>query len=196
MGRPETDLFRSGAMTILGSGLHEAGQHEDALSVQEAEFAMERRRGAAEDYMLGLQNNIAKSYDQLGRREEALRMHREIYAARLRLTGPRDGLTLFAAGNLARQLLTSNLWAEAKQFLREQIPIALEALGPDHVETLKMRGRYATVLVRGSEKDYAGAVTILDDVVRRCRRVCGDSHPLTERAQGALAAARRLLSMS
>ena len=100
------------------------------------------------------------------------------------------------AGNLSDQLVAIPLWAEAKQFLREQIPIALEALGPDHVETLKMRGRYATVLVRGNEKDYAGAAAILEDVARRCRRVFGDSHPLTERAQGALAAARRLLSMS
>ena len=33
-------------MTELGSGLHNAEQHEDALIVQEAELATERRIGA------------------------------------------------------------------------------------------------------------------------------------------------------
>ena len=123
-------------------------------------------------------------------------MFREIYATRSRLHGPRDGKTLLLAGNLSDQLVAMQLWTEAKQFLSEQIPIALEVFGPDADVTLRMRGRYATVLVRGNEKDYAGAAAILEDVARRCRRVFGDSHPLTERAQGALAAARRLLSMS
>ena len=86
------------------------------------------------------------------------------------------------------------LCAEAKQFLREQIPLALEALGPDDAETLKMRGRYALVL--GNEGKHTEAVAITEDVVRRCRRIFGNDHPMTAKAQGALAHARKLLSKS
>ena len=89
---------------------------------------------------------------------------------------------------------TSHLWAEAKQFLREQIPLALEALGPDDAETLKMRGRYALVL--GNEGKHTEAVAITEDVARRCRRIFGNDHPLTAKAQSALAEARDLLSKS
>ncbi len=91
-------------------------------------------------------------------------------------------------------MVCCHLWAEAKRFLSEQIPLALDVCGPNDIATLKMRARYAQVL--RSEKDYAGAVTILEDVVRRSRRVFGSDHPHTERFQGSLAEARRLLTLS
>ena len=121
-------------------------------------------------------------------------MFREIYATRSRLHGPRDDETLMLAGNLSDQLVAIPLWAEAKQFLREQIPLALDVVGPNDDRTLKMRWRYALVL--GNEGKYTEAVAILEDVEQRCRRVFGDSHPTTAGAQGALESARERLSNS
>ena len=69
VGRPETDMRRQLAISVLGNGLHDAGHHEDALSVQEAELAMKRRIGASEDRLLIVQNNLASTYDLLGREE-------------------------------------------------------------------------------------------------------------------------------
>ena len=83
LGRPETDLFRSGAMTILGSGLHEAGHHEDALSVQEAELSMRRRLGQSEGVILALQGNIATTYKDLGR-PEFLPLRQRVHSAAAR----------------------------------------------------------------------------------------------------------------
>ena len=60
--------------------------------------------------------------------------------------------------------------------------------GADDLETLKMRWRWAGVLQ--NEEDHAGTLAILEDVVKRCRRVLGNSNPLTERAQLALSRAR------
>jgi hypothetical protein len=91
-------------------------------------------------------------------------------------------------------LVGSYLWVEAKQFLSEQIPIFQDVNGPDEEESLKMRWRYAIVLQR--EENYTEAVAILEDVARRYRRVFGNSHPMTARAQGALESARDLLSKS
>ena len=43
LGRPETDQVHRMAMGTLGNGLHDAGHHEDALSVREAELSTLRR---------------------------------------------------------------------------------------------------------------------------------------------------------
>ena len=145
---------------------------------------MQRRLGASEGAKLVTQGNLAASYQSIGRHEEALRMCREIHAARSRLQGPRDGETLLAASNLSDQLITMRLCAEAKQFLSEQIPLALEALGPDDDNVLRMRWRYAFVL--RNEGNYTEAVAILEDVEQRCRRIFGISHPLTAHIQHAL----------
>ena len=90
--------------------------------------------------------------------------------------------------NFSNQLVTRQLWAEAKQFLREQIPLALDVVGPNDDRTLKMRWRYALVLQ--IEGKYTEAVAILEDVTLRCRRVFGVSHPLTAHIQGVLENAR------
>ena len=104
VGRPETDWARRRAFNVLGNGLSNANHDEDALTVGEAELAMERRLGASEETILVVQGNLANTYAELGRLEEALRLYREVYAANLRLHGPRDAQTLHAASNLSDQL--------------------------------------------------------------------------------------------
>ena len=52
LGRPEEDFTRGMALTRLGNGLFNAGHHEDALSVQEAELSMKRRLGSSEENVL------------------------------------------------------------------------------------------------------------------------------------------------
>ena len=142
-----------------------------------------------------MQGNLANTYAELGRLEEALRLYREVYAANLRLHGPRDAQTLHAASNLSDQLCQMALLAEAKQFLSEQIPLFYDVCGIDDLETIKMRWRYAGVLSQQNE-GHTEAVATLEDVVRRCRRVFGVSHPLTAKAQYALGRARKRLSKS
>ena len=194
VGRPGRDGPRINAMRLLGNGLYAANHYEDALSVQEAELSMWRRLGAQEERLLIVQTNLAVTYRKLGRREEALRMFREMYAARSRLHGPRHRATFLSAGNLSDLMVESHLWDEAKQLLREQIPLALETFGPDDDETLRMRWRYALVLQ--IEGKYTEAVAILEDVARRYRRVFGISHPMTAKSQGVLEGARGRLSYS
>ena len=87
VGRPETDQVRGMAMTQLGNGLYDAKHYEDALSVKEAELSMLRRLGASEENMLVAQSNLATTYDELGRHEEALRMRETYTLDRLKLMG-------------------------------------------------------------------------------------------------------------
>ena len=83
--------------TQLGNGLTAAARHEDALSVREAELDMRRRVGASEDVMLGMQGNLAITYESLGRSEQALQLKRDVYVGRAKLNGEEHERTLRAA---------------------------------------------------------------------------------------------------
>ena len=72
------------AMSVLGSGLSDAKHDEEALSVQEAELAMKRRLGVPVEQMLVAQANLAITYENLGRLDEALRLKRDVYTGFLK----------------------------------------------------------------------------------------------------------------
>ena len=114
VSRPETDGPRRGAMTELGNGLHEADRNEEALSVQEVELSMARRLSAPEDHILGLMGNLASTYTELGRGEEALPLRRDVYSGCLRLHGEEHEETLREASNYASCLNRIERFKEAK----------------------------------------------------------------------------------
>ena len=68
----------------------------------EAELSMRRRLGADEDHFR--QGNLATTYLQLGRLEQALRMRQDVYSGLLRINGEEDRDSLLEAHNLARPL--------------------------------------------------------------------------------------------
>ena len=84
-------------MTQLGNGLSQADLHADALSVQVAELSTLRRLGADEDHILSVQGNLATTYLQLGRLEQALRVRQDVYSGLLRINGEEDRDSLLEA---------------------------------------------------------------------------------------------------
>ena len=169
-------------MTPLGNGLSDAKHHEDALSVREAELSMERRLGAPEDNILRVQNNLASTYQQLGRVEQALCMRRDIYSGRLRLQGEEHRETFLAALNYAISLVHLRRFEEAKSLLRKTVPVARRVLGESDRLMLTMRANYAAALCRDDSAtldDLREAVTTLEDAGRIARRVFGGEHPVT-----------------
>ena len=95
VGRPEADWARGAAMTELGLCLSAVNQHEDALSVGEAELAMLWRLGAPEDFILATLSNLATTYSRMGR-NEAVQMQRDVYSGRLKLNDEEHYDTLWA----------------------------------------------------------------------------------------------------
>ena len=80
LGRPEGDKARSFAMRCLGAVYRMQDHHEDALVVKEAELSMLRRLGASEKAFSSVQgNNLANTYQKLGRLEEAHALCDETY---------------------------------------------------------------------------------------------------------------------
>jgi hypothetical protein len=129
-----------------------------------------------------VQSNLACTYANLGRREEALLMRRDVYSGRLKLNGEEHLNTLQAASNYAVSLLSLPRFEEAKLLLQKTMPVARRVLGEGHKLTLLMRSNYAEALWRdpaATLDDLREAVTTLEDVARTARRVLGGAHPIT-----------------
>ena len=198
VGRAETDSTRLYAMTQLGNGLCDAGHHEDALSVQEAELAIKRRLGASEDSenILAVQSNLAMTYTSLGRDEEALHLRRGVYSVCLKQFGEHEH-TLLAANNYAASLVNLRRFKEAKSLMLKMMPVARRVLGENDETKLRMRWYYAVALNQDDAAtldDLREAVTTLVDAERIARRVFGGAHPNTEGIGGDLRNARALLA--
>jgi hypothetical protein len=196
VGRPEADEARKLAMTQLGNGLSDAKHHEDALTVMEAELSMRRRLGDFEHNILAVQGNLANTYEELGRSEEALRIERDVYFGWLKLNGEEHEETLLAANNYVWGIFQLDRFEEAKSLLRKTMPVARRVLGENYHLTLKMRWAYARALYRaeGATLDeIREAVTTLEDLERTARRVFGGAHPTTVGIENELQEARELL---
>ena len=169
-------------MTHLGNGLCEAGHHEDALLVRQAEMAALQRLGAPVESIVVTMSNLASTYQSLGRLEEALRVWKDVYSGGLRILGEEDGQTLISVLNYAKVLVDLERYKEAKALLRKSLPVARRNLGDCHDTTLRMRWICAEAFYNDDDAtldDRREAVRTLEDLVRIARRVFGGAHPIT-----------------
>ena len=104
LARPENHFVRVGAINLLGNGLSAAGHFEDTLPVKEAELSMHRRLGTPAAHVLVTRGNLANTYGELGRFEQALQIYRDLYADHVKFNGEDDVGTLIAAQNYATSL--------------------------------------------------------------------------------------------
>ncbi|CAH0374221.1 unnamed protein product [Pelagomonas calceolata] len=199
LGRPETDQIRSMAMNQLGNGLLEADHHEDACSVQEAQLSTLRHftdTEMSENNILAMQNNLAATYGNLGRYEDALRMQRDVHSGRLKLLGAEHNRTMSAATNYAMTLKRLGHFEEARSVLRKTIPVARRVLGESHIFTLQMKSVYAEALCADHSAtldDLREGVTTLEETEPTARRVLGGAHPLVGTIESDLRNAKALL---
>ena len=201
VGRPtwggRRRICRVSATGLLGNGLSDAENYEDALSVQEAELAMMRRLGAAEVTIIITQNNLASTYGELGRDEDALRMQREVYSGHMRIHGEEHYTTLVAAANYAACLGRLKRVKETKVLMRKTIPVARRVLGGSHELLIRLGSNYAGALFEDPNAtldDIREAVTTLEDLERTARRVLGGAHPFTGDIERNLRVARAALT--
>ena len=157
---------------------------------------MKRRVGNSEHNILVAQNNLAITYQNLGRNEEALQMRRDVNTGYLELYGREHAETLRAAINYALSLIDLQRFEEAKALLRKTAPVARRVLGEGCDVTFRMRKAYARALCNDPSatlNDLREAVTTLEDTARTARRVLGGAHPLTENIERSLQQARAAL---
>ncbi|CAH0373504.1 unnamed protein product, partial [Pelagomonas calceolata] len=128
------------------------------------------------------QGNLAITYRNLGRNEEALSLRRDVYSGWLKLKGEEHENTLLAANNYATSLVCLKRFEAAKSLYRKTIPVARRVLGEGHDVTFRMRKGYARALCEdptATVDDLHEAVTTIEETIRTARRVMGRAHPLT-----------------
>ena len=169
-------------MGMLGNGLHVVGHYEDALSVYEARLSTLQRDGDDPAAIICVQGNIATTYQFLGRKEQALRMRRDVYSGCLKLYGEEHEETLREAVCYSSSFMESSRYAEAKALTLKVMPVARRFLGENHLFTLQVRKNYAKTLYRDDDAtldDLREAVATLDELARTAVRVLGGAHPTT-----------------
>ena len=97
--------------------------------------------------------------------------------------------TLLEANNYASSLHHMKRFEEARSLLRKTMPVARRVLGDNHEITLKMRWIYARALYLDASAtldDLRESVETLESVANSWKRIFGQAHPETPKAQGAL----------
>jgi tetratricopeptide (TPR) repeat protein len=110
-------------------------------------------------------NNLANSYDTLGRHAEALKLHEETLALRKAKLGPDHPDALMSMMTLANSYYYVGRHAEALKLREETLALQKAKLGPDHPFTLMSMNNLAESLVAVSRPSEA--VAIIDDCLRR-----------------------------
>ena len=179
-----TEIVERGALEALA--LHHEEIHSDIRP---------------EDFV-GARINMACCHAKMGRKEESLKIERDIYAQRLASLGDSHKETLYSAHRLACDLLALSdaHRIEARVLLHEVVPRAEQNqdLGPEHKCLLQLRWLYACSLwtdPRGPTlDDLVEAVAIYEDVEKIWLRVFGEKHPETLKLQREVVAARERLA--
>ena len=156
-----------------------------------------RRLGAPDEHILSAQSNLASTYENVGRKEEAILLKRDVYSGFLQLFGEEHKDTLIEAVNYGSSLNQLGRFKEAKALLRTAVPVARRVLGDCDEITLKMRQLYGRVLYRDDGltlADLREVVATLEDTERTARRVLGGAHPTTAGIEGDLQIARATLA--
>ena len=157
---------------------------------------MMRRDGVGLSSILIAQNNLAGTYESLGRNEEALELKRDVYSRRLELLGEEHVDTFTAGTNYAMTLRQLGRYDEVKTLTRKMMPVARRVLGERDMITLSMRTYYAQSLYKDNSAtldDLREAVATLEETTRLSKRVLGNLHPITGGIVGDLQQSRAML---
>ena len=134
--------------------------------------------------------------ERVGRHDEALRLRRDLYARSSTLYGNASDKTLLRAANLASSLIEARAFDEATPFLRQQVPVANQALGLDHVRALTLASLLSFALRNNPDAtrdDLRESESIAVNVLQRQRRVLGPAHPKTKASERTLSLIRKQL---
>ena len=89
-------------------------------------------------------NNLANSYDDLGRHADASKLREETLALQKAKLGPDHPDTLASMNNLANSYAALGRHAEALKLREETLALQKAKLGPDHPDTLTSMNNLAS----------------------------------------------------
>ncbi|MEU0719209.1 tetratricopeptide repeat protein [Streptomyces lavendulocolor] len=181
--RPEghSVLYRAG-MSLLDAGLARTATAYWRSLADNAEHLL----GNDHTDALAARANLALSYWQAGRTDEAVAIEERVLADRERLFGDNHPDTLTARANLALSYWQAGRTDEAITMLERVVADRERLFGDNHQDTLTARSNLAVSYGQAGRTDEA--ITILERVVADLERLLGDNHPDTLTARSNLAA--------
>jgi tetratricopeptide (TPR) repeat protein len=175
---PNQPLIEARLRQTLGMSFLALG---DARTAAEQELAARalyaRHRGPDHPDTLASMNNLAASYEGLGRYAEALRLYEETLALRKAKLGPDHPDTLASMSNLANSYEDLGRRAEALKLREETLALRKAKLGPDHPDTLSSMNNLAN-----SYDDlgrHAEALKLREETLALRKAKLGPDHPDT-----------------
>jgi eukaryotic-like serine/threonine-protein kinase len=175
---PNQPLIEARLRQTLGMSFLALG---DARTAAEQELAARalyaRHRGPDHPDTLASMNNLAASYEGLGRYAEALRLYEETLALRKAKLGPDHPDTLASMNNLANSYYDLGRHAEALKLREETLALRKAKLGPDHPDTLSSMNNLAN-----SYDDlgrHAEALKLREETLALRKAKLGPDHPDT-----------------
>ncbi|MFG2051504.1 tetratricopeptide repeat protein [Micromonospora sp. NPDC048935] len=129
--------------------------------------------------------NLATSYRQAGRTDEAIPIEEKVVKDRSRVSGDDHPHTITARANLAASYWQAGRTDEAITIEEKVLKDVVRLLGDDHPHTITARANLAASYRQAGRTDEA--ITIMEKVVDDAVRVLGDDHPHTITARANLA---------
>ena len=153
VGRPEADGRRYQALEALSIALSQWSHPEEALPVLEANLASTSRHWShSGERWLNAHTILANCFSNVGRNDEALVLHRAIYAKIVATLGVSHEHAIQSGANLAISLFKEELFKEGKSLMCDELlPAARRSLGTDHDFTLILNQNLAAALADNPE---------------------------------------------
>ena len=164
-------------MTLGESFLYLGDAAEAAKQFGKARMLYTAHLGPKHPETLRSMNNLANSYADLGRREDALKLRQETFDLCKNRFGPDHPDTLKSMYNLANSYTDLNRFADALKMHEQVLAVRREKLGADHPDTLT--SMHAVAISFASLGRYADAAKLNEKTLALHQAKLGPDHPHT-----------------
>ena len=144
-----------------------------------ARILQSQRRVLGEEHpdTLGVMNNLAVTYVDAGKYDEAEELYMRLVAAKSRVLGREHPSTLLSMNALGVTYRYQGRYAEAERLLSELRETRKRVLGPEHPDTLLTINSLALAYAAQGRDDEAE--NLLQQMLDARRRALGETHPGT-----------------
>ena len=159
----------------------------EALTLAVAVDALEVLLGPDHPDALASRNNLAGTYESVGRLIEAIALFERVLADSIRVLGEDHPSTLTTRDNLAGACKSEGRLAEAIALYEQVLADRSRVLGEDHPDTLASRNNLAGAYREGGR--FTEAIALYEQLLADSIRVLGEDHPNTLTSRNNLAGA-------
>ena len=173
---PSDPNFTLGIATTLSFAAI-LGMPQLALALAESVALAADTLGPDHPHALGSRNNLANAYQDVGRLEEAITLHKQTLDARTHILGPNHPDTLGSRNNLANVYRDAGRLDQAIELHQQTLKDTEGLLGPNHPHTLTSRNNLAVAYRDTGRLDQA--ITLFKQTLDARTHILGPNHPDT-----------------